>query len=214
VALEVAQEFCALRLDQAQIVVQGFGSVGQHAARCLAAHGARVVGVSDSGGARVAADGFELSRLLEHKQSGASVVDFDEGLAINPADLIAVSCDVWIPAARPDVITEENVGRMQTRVVVQGANIPASAAAERALAERGVLVIPDFVANAGGVICAAVEYHDGSEAQAVATIREKIAANVHEVLTRSSAEARLPRDVANTIARERVLRAMRFRHTH
>ncbi|HEY5646196.1 MAG TPA: hypothetical protein VIS76_09655, partial [Pseudomonadales bacterium] len=94
---------------------------------------------------------------------------------------------------------------------IQGANIPATQAAEAILAERGVLVIPDFVANAGGVICAAVEYHGGNQSMAMATIAERIRANVTEVLSRAAADAVLPRAAAMNIARERVLTAMSFR---
>jgi glutamate dehydrogenase (NAD(P)+) len=109
------------------------------------------------------------------------------------------------------VITADNAAGMQTLVVAQGANIPASPEAEKILAGRGVLVIPDFVANAGGVICAAVEYHNGSQSQAEATIVEKVSHNAREVLSRAAAERRLPREVAGDIARERVMRAMSYR---
>ncbi|NIR59089.1 MAG: Glu/Leu/Phe/Val dehydrogenase, partial [Gammaproteobacteria bacterium] len=77
----------------------------------------------------------------------------------SPDDVLEVDCDIWIPAARPDVLRADNVDRLQTRLVLQGANIPCTPEAEATLHERGVLVVPDFVANAGGVICAAVEYH-------------------------------------------------------
>ncbi len=210
-ALEEAQEFSDLRLKDARIVVQGFGSVGQHAARYLAEQGARLVGVSDSRGARSTPEGFDLNALLAHKHSGASVVTWTEGESISPDELLCLPCDVLIPAARPDVILADNAGSIQARVVAQGANIPASPAAEAALADRGVLVLPDFVANAGGVICAAVEYHNGSETQAKTTIVEKIRANTQAVLRRAADENRLPRAVATDIARERVLRAMTYR---
>ena len=213
IALQAAQEFSDLRLTGCAVVVQGFGSVGQHAARYLAGQGVRLVGVSDSHGARIAPDGFDVAALMAHKQAGGNVADFDAGKTIDPTDLIAVECDVWIPAARPDVITEKNAPRMNTRVVAQGANIPASAAAEKILAERGILVIPDFVANAGGVICAAVEYHQGNETQAMSTIEEKIRSNVAAVLTRAADTGDPPRTVALAIARERVRRAMAFRRT-
>lgn len=213
VALTATQEFCDLRLQGATIVVQGFGSVGRHVARLLCADGARLVGVSDSGGARVNPDGFDLERLCAWKRSGASVSDFEQGHALAPDDLIAVECDVWIPAARPDVIRQDNVQRMRTKVVAQGANIPASPDAEHALAERGVIVLPDFVVNAGGVICAAVEYHQGTESQAMQTIEDRIDLNVREVLGRSAREGRTPRAVALAIAGERLSLAMRYRRT-
>jgi glutamate dehydrogenase (NAD(P)+) len=151
--------------------------------------------------------------LLDHKRQGGSVAEFAQGELIDPEDLLAVACDIWIPAARPDVIREDNVSRMNTKIVAQGANIPASEQAEQMLAERGVLVIPDFVANAGGVICAAVEYHGGSQSQAMATILDRIGANVREMLERSTAEGLAPRTVASSIARERVQSAMQYRHT-
>lgn len=213
VALKAAQEFCDLTLRDARVVVQGFGSVGQHAARFLAQEGAHLVGVSDSRGARVNEEGFDLDRLRAFKRTGASVAGFDEGQAIEPAALIGIPCEVWIPAARPDVLREDNVAQMNTKVVAQGANIPASVGAERLLAERGILVIPDFVANAGGVICGAVEYHQGNETQAMATIRDTVDANVRQVFERSAREERLPREIALTIAHERVHRAMSYRQT-
>jgi len=212
-ALQVAAPHVELDLTGSRVVVQGFGSVGQHAARYLAALGACLVGVSDSHGARTAPEGFDLDALIAHKRQGLSVAEFAEGQAIPAADLIAVECDVWIPAARPDVITEANAGRMRTRIVAEGANIPASPGAEQLLADRGILVLPDFVANAGGVICAAVEYHQGSEAQAMSAIEEKIRANLAEVLSRVSETGSLPRTVALDIARERVERAMGYRRT-
>lgn len=210
-ALQAAQPFCSLRLRDAAFVVQGFGSVGQHAARLLGELGARLVGVSDSRGARVSEAGFDIAALRAIKARGGSVIDHEDGEAIAAAELVAVPCDVWIPAARPDVITAENVASMRTKVVAQGANIPATAAAERALASNGTLVLPDFVANAGGVICASVEFHNGSEQQAVRVIEERIKRNVVEVLNRVEATGDLPRDVAVAIARARVERAMSFR---
>jgi len=211
VALEATAPFCELGTREPRLVVQGFGSVGQHAARFLAERGGRLVGVSDSHGARVCESGFELERLLSFKAGGRSVAEFDQGEAIDPEALIAVPCEVWIPAARPDVIHERNADRMQTRVVVQGANIPATPAAEEMLAANGVLVVPDFVANAGGVICGAVEYHGGSQSQALASIAEKIRNNVTEVLTRAADQKILPRAAALSLARERVLKAMSYR---
>ncbi len=213
VALEAAQDYCDLRLEGARVVVQGFGSVGQHAARYLAAKGARMVGVSDSRGARVDPDGFDIEALAAHKAEGGSVADYPGGQALAADDLVAVECDIWIPAARPDVIREDNAAAMRTKVLAQGANIPTSPGAEQILEERGILVLPDIVANSGGVICASVEYQGGSEGQAMAVIEEKISANMREVLRRSQTSGRLPREVAMAIAHERVHLAMGYRYT-
>jgi glutamate dehydrogenase/leucine dehydrogenase len=210
-AIVVAQEFCDVRLGSARVVVQGFGSVGLHVSRFLAEQGVRLVGVSDSSGARAAPEGFDLNALIEFKRSGGHVAVFAGGVSISHAELIGVECEIWIPAARPDVLREENVDRLNALLVAEGANIPASEAAERRLEERGVLVLPDFVANAGGVICAAVEYHGGSQQEALQAISEKLRENTREVLERTRASGLLPREVARGIARERVETAM---HSH
>ena len=211
VALEVAEEFSELQLDGARIAVQGFGAVGQHAARFLAARGARLVAASDSGGCCYNADGIDVHSLIEFKQAGNTVARYAAGESLDRDALLGVECDVWIPAARPDVLTAENVDRLRTRVVAEGANIPATPEAERRLAERGILVLPDIIANAGGVICAAVEFAGGSESLAMATIDEKIRGNMHDVLSAASAHDKLPRDAAVDLARARVVEAMSFR---
>ena len=125
--------------------------------------------------------------------------------------MIDIPCDIWIPAARPDIIHAGNVRRLQTRIVAEGANIPLSADAEQVLASRGVLVLPDFIANAGGVICAAVEYRGGTEGAALASIDEKIRANTKAVLDEVRRTGVLPRAAATSLAIERVHRAMRTR---
>ena len=125
--------------------------------------------------------------------------------------VIEAECDIWIPAARPDVIREENVDRLQTRLLVQGANIPVTQAAEDRLHERGTVSIPDFIANAGGVICAAVEYHQGTESMAMQTITEKVQANSKAVLTESRDRGITPRAAAMAVAYKRVKSAMSYR---
>ena len=210
VALEAAESCTDFKISGARVVVEGFGSVGQHAARCLVQRGAQLVGVADSRGARICPDGFDLPKLLAFKQAGHSVADFSAGSQATTDELIALECEVWIPAARPDVIHEGNADLFNTKVIVQGANIPATPGSERRLAERDVLVIPDFVANAGGVICAAVEYHQGGEQQAKSTIAEKIYTNVKAVLERSKETGELPREAALAIATERVRKAMHY----
>jgi glutamate dehydrogenase/leucine dehydrogenase len=103
------------------------------------------------------------------------------------------------------------VGRLQARLVIQGANIPATLAAERWMHAHRVLSLPDFIANAGGVICAAIEYHGGTQAQAFAAIEERIRANTRETLERARAGGLLPREAAVALARARIEEAMRYR---
>ncbi|MCP5366406.1 MAG: Glu/Leu/Phe/Val dehydrogenase [Hyphomicrobiales bacterium] len=213
-AIDAARGFCGLELDGARVVVQGYGSVGRHAARFLAARGARLVAVSDSRGALANPDGIDLDALDAAKAAGKGVADCAAGTPLAADDLVAVDCEVWIPAARPDVIHGDNVDRLRARLVAEGANIPATAGAERRLHERGILVLPDFIANAGGVICAAVEYAGGTRADAFAVIEEKIRGNTRAVLEDAAARAVPPRQAADDLAAARVRRAMAYRKTY
>ncbi len=156
-------------------------------------------------------DGLDLDALGAAKAAGKSVAEAKGASRGGVDDILDVACDIWIPAARPDVVREDNVDRLKTRLVVQGANIPFTAGAERALSERGVLVIPDFIANAGGVICAAMEYIGASQTAALAAIDEKISRNVEEVLSDAEKNKVLPREAAHSLAISRVKRAMETR---
>jgi glutamate dehydrogenase (NAD(P)+) len=211
IAAEVAAERGILPLTGARVVVQGFGSVGQHAARFLRDRGAVLVAASDSHGATTAPDGFDVDALIAHKRSGQPVGTFPGGHAVDAETLLSLPCEIWIPAARPDVITAENVAKLDTRLLLQGANIPASAEAEQYLHEHGVVVLPDFIANAGGVICAAVEYAGGTATQAFAVIEEKIRGNTRAVLEASATSGRTPRAEAEQLAVDRVTEAMAYR---
>jgi glutamate dehydrogenase/leucine dehydrogenase len=211
IAAEVAEEVTGIRLRGARVAIQGFGAVGRHAAHFLAERGARLVAAADSRGAVANPDGLDVARLIAFKEEGGSLREFPGGAAIAGEDLVGIDCEIWIPAARPDVLDTANVGRLRAKLILQGANIPATAEAEAMLHARGVLSVPDFIANAGGVICAAVEYHGGTEAQAFAVIEEKIRANTWAVLTRARAPGLLPRAAAEELARARVVEATRFR---
>lgn len=210
-AVESAQSFAGVRLEDARVVVQGFGSVGTHAARFLQSKGGTVVAVSDSHGGVHSAGGLDVPALIAHKAAGQPVRTFQGGRPVSHEQLVGLECEVWIPAAQPDVLTEANVGELRARLVVPGANIPATPAAERALHERGVVFVPDFIANAGGLVCAAVEYAGGSQAAAMETIAERVASNTAEVLTRAKRDRGLPRQAADAMALDRVREAMRYR---
>jgi glutamate dehydrogenase (NAD(P)+) len=211
VAVDVAREHCGLEMQGARVAIQGFGSVGMHAARFLCRRGAVLVAAADSRGTLVDPNGIDVDALIELKSSGASVTQYGSGETIGRDAVLDVDCEIWIPAARPDVITADNVDRVKAKLIVQGANIPVTPAAEKSLHERGVLSIPDFIANAGGVICAAVEYHGGTRAAAFETIEEQIGTNVGAILKESADEGMLPREAALAMATARVRRAMEYR---
>jgi glutamate dehydrogenase (NAD(P)+) len=210
-ATEVALRQLGIPLAGARIVVQGFGAVGLHAARFLAERGAVLIAASDSRGAIHDPGGLDVAALAAEKRAGRSVGEHGKGRRLDGEALVDVECEVWIPAARPDVLREDNAPRLRTRAVVSGANIPATEAAERILHERGILNVPDFIANAGGVICAAMEYHGATQTAAFQAIEERIRANVEQVLADARRHAVPPRRAAVELAVARVRRAMGWR---
>jgi glutamate dehydrogenase (NAD(P)+) len=210
-ATDVAARYCHLALRGARVAIQGFGAVGKHAARFLANQGAVLVAAADSKGTIHDPNGLDLGALIPLKESGGQVRDYPGGRKLAGDAIIDVECDIWIPAARPDVVREDNVGRLKTKLVVQGANIPFTEGAERALHEKGVLVVPDFIANAGGVICAAMEYQGATQTTAFAVIEEKLRTNTKQVLEAVGQRKILPRTAALELATRRVRKAMAYR---
>jgi glutamate dehydrogenase (NAD(P)+) len=210
-AAEIAGKFCGLKLDGARIAVQGFGAVGKHAARFLAELGAVLVAASDSRGTIVDPAGIDVHSLIDLKAQGRAVADYPKGKPLAADAVIDVECDIWIPAARPDVLSEENAHRLRAKLMLEGANIPCTKGAEKSLHERGVLIVPDFVANAGGVVCAAMEYRGATQEAAFQAIAEKVGANTEALLSRVAAEKIVPREAAEQMAVQRVRDAMRLR---
>jgi glutamate dehydrogenase (NAD(P)+) len=208
---DVAQEFANLTIDGARVAIQGFGAVGSHAARFLRRRGAVVVGVADSRGTLHHPDGLDVDALVELKTAGRSVVDAAIGEHLPRDAIVGIDCDIWIPAARPDVIHADNVDELRARLVIEGANIPVTEEAERSLHARGVLCVPDFIANAGGVICAAMEYQGATESAALQTIEDKLRRNTRQVLQDARDQDILPRQAAVELAERRVRKAMSFR---
>jgi glutamate dehydrogenase/leucine dehydrogenase len=193
-----------LQIDGARVVVQGFGAVGRNVARFLVERGAVLVAAADRRGGVADPSGLDVCRLSELTAGGGSVVDYAEGRRVTPEELVGLDCDVWIPAARPDVFNETNAWDVKAAVILQGANIPATAGAERVFHDRGVLSVPDFIANAGGVICAAVEYRGGSTKDALAQIHGTVAANT-EAVVREAGRLGVPvRQVAQQMAWQRL----------
>jgi glutamate dehydrogenase (NAD(P)+) len=206
-----AAPYAGITLRSARVAIQGFGAVGRHAARFLAEQGALLIAASDSTDTIYDPEGLDVATLTAIKNSGRPVGDYPGGKKLGCDEVIDVECEIWIPAARPDVVHEGNVDRLSTKLVLQGANIPFAPRAEQALHERGVLVVPDFIANAGGVICAAMEYRGATESVAFATIEATLRANTHEVLERATRQRIVPREAAVQLAMERVERAMSHR---
>jgi glutamate dehydrogenase/leucine dehydrogenase len=208
---EVVAPHCNLDLRGATVAIEGFGSVGRHAARFLEEMGAKLIAASDTGGAIHDPQGISVEKLSTAKSEGGSVVGYNRGRRLPLRELFTVPCDILIPAARPNCIHAENASQIQAKLILEGANIPATTDAERILHQRGVVVVPDFIANAGGVICGSVEYHGGSETQAFEQIAEKIRENTKQVLQGSRRDKIEPRQAAVELALQRVRSAMSYR---
>lgn len=200
-AIDVARQFIGLDLKGARVAVQGFGAVGKHAARFLAQKGAVLVATSDTSGTLADADGLDIDALVGLKAAGMPLRQHAKGQKLGTVAILDVPCDIWIPAARPDVVRADNVARLKARLMPQGANIPCTAEAGHA---RGILVVPDFIANAGGVICASIEYRGGTQHAAFDYIDERIRANTRRVLEEASKTGQLPRAAAVGLAEQRV----------
>ncbi len=211
-AAEAAATRLGIDLNGARVVVQGYGAVGRHAARFLARKGAVLVAASDSRGGVVDPAGLDLHTLDRIKSRRNSVTEYQGNAGVvGRDDVFAVECDILIPAAGPDAIRADNVDEVKTRLVLQGANIPITTEAETTLHQRGIVNLPDFVVNAGGVICGAVEYAHGTKDQAFEVIAEQVRGNVVSVLDRCEQTGARPREVALAMARDRVERAMATR---
>jgi glutamate dehydrogenase/leucine dehydrogenase len=211
VCAEVVSKSGGPDLAGARVVVQGFGAVGSHAARALAERGAVVIAASDIQGATWNPDGLDVAALRSHKQSADSVAGFSGGRSVPRDDVLGLECEFLVPAAQPDVITTDNAGKVSARVILEGANLPVTRQAEDQLAARGVLCVPDVVANAGGVICGAAEYRGAGRAEAFAEIEEKISDVTAELLDRIGVTGQSPRAAAEQIARDRLSEALALR---
>ena len=138
-------------LDSQRVVIQGFGNVGRHVAKIAAERGAKIVGVSDVSGGRAAPEGIDVADLLAKVEPGTLLKEVDVGDFVTNAELLSLECEVLIPAALENAIDAINVAGVRASLIVEAANHPVSPEADAALAEAGVMVVPDILANAGGV---------------------------------------------------------------
>lgn len=142
----------------ASAVVQGFGNVGSVTAELLYRQGVKIVGLSDINGAIYSKSGFDMPRVLEYYQQNKTLLDFPGSENITNEELLELKCDLLVPAAKEDQITKNNAGRLKCRIIAEGANGPTSAKADPILQDKGILVIPDILANAGGVTVSYFEW--------------------------------------------------------
>jgi len=148
-------------LEGLRVAVQGFGNVGSLFARFVSNAGAVVVALSDSSGGRYAAGGLDVEAAIAHRNGGGRLAEFEAGEPVTNEELLALPCDILAPCALEQVLTGENADRVQAKIMVEGANGPATPEADAVLEGNGVLVVPDVLANAGGVVVSYFEWVQG-----------------------------------------------------
>jgi glutamate dehydrogenase/leucine dehydrogenase len=154
-----AMEKLKINPYQARCVIQGFGNVGSHAALLMEERGAKVIAISDITGGYVNQAGIDIERAIIYKNNNGGTLDgFPEADQINGDEVLLTDCDVLIPAALEDVITIHNAGKLTTRLIVEGANGPTAANADEIIERNGIVVVPDILANAGGVTVSYFEW--------------------------------------------------------
>jgi glutamate dehydrogenase/leucine dehydrogenase len=206
-ATKVGLEHIGSKVDGATIAIEGFGNVGTFTAKHLSSWGAKIVAVSDSKGVAYLEGGLDYEMLMKAKAEKGTVTAYPGCKVLPGADLFALRVDVLIPGARPNVINESNMSAIRARMIVEAANIPIKHAVEADIEKRGILVVPDIIANAGGVISSFVEHIGGTEEEMFQMVEEKIVSNTRLVL-RESQRIGNTREAAMKIAKERVRHAM------
>jgi glutamate dehydrogenase (NAD(P)+) len=221
---ELEKEICdgdegtGYKLNKATVAIQGFGNAGSISAALLAAKGAKIIAVSDSKGGVANKEGLNIPQLIEHKGKTGSVIGF-EGANDNlgSEEVLELDCDVLVPAALENQITDENADNIKAKVVAEAANGPTTPEADKILHEKDIFLIPDILANAGGVTVSYFEWVQGlqqffwSERDVNVQLREIMTKAFHEVLDISQKEKVDMRTAAYMLAVKRVADAIQHR---
>ena len=202
---------------ETRVVVQGYGKVGSWAARIMQQLGCRLVGVSDANGAIRGDGGIDADALQEHIASGGTITEFGGVEPISADELLEIPCEVLIPAALGGMIHEGNADRLDCRMVIEGANSPTTPAADMILHEKGVFVVPDVLANAGGVVCSYFEWVQNlqhfrwDEREVNDKLGNVMRRAYREVSARAKEESLPMREASYLLGIERVVEASRTR---
>jgi glutamate dehydrogenase (NAD(P)+) len=153
-----ALKYLSLPRDGCRVIIQGFGNVGSNAAQLMQERGYKVIGIGEYDGGLFNPNGIDIESLMEHKLRNGTVLGFREAEAMPTAELLTTDCEILIPAATENVITSRNAEKIRARIVCEGANGPTTAVADEILADKKVFIIPDILANAGGVTASYFEW--------------------------------------------------------
>ena len=187
------------RVGDFTVAIQGFGNVGSNLAKLLHAEGARVVAVSDSQGGVYNPNGLDVPGALAHKQERGTLEGLANAEAITNEELVELQCDIFAPCALEQVVTEENADRVRAKVICEGANGPVTPSADAILEDRGILVMPDVLANAGGVVVSYFEWVQGL--QEYFWREDEVNAKLHDIVARAFEETWQTRERAGASMR-------------
>lgn len=206
-----------LKMPDTKAVIQGFGNVGYYTAHHLSKMGCRIVAVSDTKAGVVNEKGLDITSLFEHKQKTGSVSGFDAAITIESSKIFAQPCDFLIPAALENAIKKDTVSEIRTRAIFEAANGPTCPLIEPELAEKGISIIPDILANSGGVVVSYFEWVQNlqqfswSEKQVNRELQKKMLEAYHNVFNKSEAESVSLRIAAYMLAIDKVASAAQTR---
>ncbi|HUN28496.1 MAG TPA: Glu/Leu/Phe/Val dehydrogenase [Alphaproteobacteria bacterium] len=203
--------------EQTRVVIQGFGNVGLYAAKLFAERGCKVCGISDVTGAFYNADGIDIPMAIDHAVKNRSLEGFKGGDRISNAELLTADCEVLVPAALEKVFTSENASKVKAKLIVEGANGPTTPEADRIFKQSGIVVIPDIMANAGGVTVSYFEWAQDrmgyfwKESEVNEKLEDVLLANLGELRAIKNARNANFRTAAYALAIDRVVRALKLR---
>jgi glutamate dehydrogenase/leucine dehydrogenase len=200
----LAVDYIGLDPFEARVAVEGFGNVGSFVAQFLSEWGISVTAVSDSKGVVSDKTGLNFEKLAKVKKEKKTVVKYRSKHAKISKNILTAPANVLVTAAVPDLVTMKNVSQIKHGLIVEGSNIPMSLAVEKRLDKKGILVIPDMVANAGGVISSYVEHTSGKADAMFALVEKKITHNVSSLFDELGKTKRCPREAAMKIALRRL----------
>jgi len=203
-ATAVAMQITGFSLKNARVAIHGFGNVGSFAYKYLTEMGALVVALADKSGAFYAKQGFDTKEMMKIIKEKKLLSDCKSGVLISSDEFWSLPVDILIPASVTDVINESNKDRIKAKIIVEAGNIPMSEAIEDELFKKGILIVPDFVANAGGVISSYAEYRGYNPKKMFELVKRKITKTTKIVLEESIKSNQNPRSIALKIAQARV----------
>ena len=210
-------EKMGLKPETARIVIQGFGNVGLYAAKLFAERGCTIIGISDVTGAYHNPKGIDIPAAIAYSGKHHNLAGFTGGEKISNAELLTLECDVLVPAALEKVFTAENATQIRAKLIVEGANGPTTPEADRIFREKGIIVIPDIMANAGGVTVSYFEWAQDrmgyfwKEKEVNERLQETLLDNLHELQAIVAERKTTLRTAAYMLAIDRVVKALRLR---